>query len=108
MLKNPYVSRVFGHLFDLVRLVMRSEWHKTDSTARTSTLVILPLTETVPQRTAKQIVTSKEKPALASPSLFIHKTYTTLHAILYLLTKSNFLFIKRVRKALLSWSTGIK
>ena len=43
MLKNPYVSRVFGHLFDLVRLVMRSVSHKTDSTQRISTLVTLLL-----------------------------------------------------------------
>ena len=43
MLKKPYVSRVFGHLFDLVRLVMRSVSHKTDSTQRISTLVTLLL-----------------------------------------------------------------
>ena len=37
MLKNPYVSRAFGHLFDLVRLVMRSALPPTDLTAKTST-----------------------------------------------------------------------
>ena len=35
---NPHVSSAFGHLFDLVRLVMRLEWLRTDSTVRTSTL----------------------------------------------------------------------
>ena len=34
MLKNPYVSRAFGHLFDLVRLVMRSESRRMRLTTR--------------------------------------------------------------------------
>ncbi len=37
MLKNPYGSRVFGHLFDLVDSVMRSALLKTASTPKTST-----------------------------------------------------------------------
>ena len=39
MLKSPYVSRAFGHLFDLVRLVMLYVSHRISSTARISTLV---------------------------------------------------------------------
>ena len=42
MLKNTYVSRVFGHLFDLVRLVKPSAWYRTASTVKTSTTSILP------------------------------------------------------------------
>ena len=51
MLKNPYVSRAFGHLFDLVRLVMRLEWLRTDSTVRTSTLATRPLIKTALRKT---------------------------------------------------------
>jgi len=43
MLKNPYGSRVFGHLFDLVRTVMhcalpRAEWTKRIFTPLTQAL----------------------------------------------------------------------
>ena len=44
MLKNPYVSRAFGHLFDLVRLVMRFALPPTALTKRTFTLLIPNLT----------------------------------------------------------------
>jgi len=43
MLKNPYVSRVFGHLFDLVRTVKRLEMFKTIWILKTSTPLTLHL-----------------------------------------------------------------
>ena len=43
MLKNPYGSRVFGHLFDLVRLVTRCALRPNDWTARISMRLIRPL-----------------------------------------------------------------
>ncbi len=42
MLKNPYVSRAFGHLFDLVRLVKDFASSPINSTVKITTLATLP------------------------------------------------------------------
>ena len=61
MLKNPYVSRVFGHLFDLVRLVMQCASFKTIWTTKTSTHSIHPSTRTEQRRLIKIRINKKEQ-----------------------------------------------
>ena len=42
MLKKPYVSRGFGHLFDLVRTVMRCALHRISLVTRQTSICIIP------------------------------------------------------------------
>ena len=73
MLKNPYVSRDFGHLFDLVRLVMRSALPPTALTAKTSTLAIRPLTSTALKKTVTAAAVVEDKKRAHQGSFYFRK-----------------------------------
>ena len=60
MLKNPYVLRVFGHLFDLVRTVKDCGLLPTGLTAKTSI--------SVTPRSIKTVSNKKIHPVLAECS----------------------------------------
>ena len=66
MLKNPYVSRVFGHLFDLVRLVMHSVSARINlATKRISICIIRALT--------KRVLTAKTTSLTAAAAIINEK-----------------------------------